>query len=46
MNTYQRKITLPKDLQIKMMNFFLKTSILRKKKQKNKINSLSENQNR
>lgn len=32
----EKKITLPKDLQIKMLNFFMKTSIPRKKKGKDK----------
>ncbi len=32
MESEQKKIVLPKELQIKMLNFFLKTSIPRKKK--------------
>lgn len=31
MEKEQKKITLPKELQIKMLNFFVKTSIPRKK---------------
>lgn len=31
-----KKITLPKNLQVQMLKFFLKTSIPRKKKQKDK----------
>ncbi len=32
MENNQKKIILPKELQERMINFFLKTSILRKKK--------------
>ena len=39
-----KKITLPKNLQIQMLKFFLKTSIPRKKKKQ--INPLSEKQER
>jgi len=38
-----KKITLPKELQIQMVEFFLKTSIPRKKKEQEKICYLSEN---
>ncbi len=34
MDNENKKIVLPKELQIQMLNFFLKTSIPRKKKQK------------
>jgi len=41
------EITLPKELQREMLKFFLKTSIPRKKYgDKNKINLLSENENK
>ncbi len=36
MEKEQKKIVIPKELQIKMLNFFLKTSIPRKKKELNK----------
>ena len=36
-----KKITLPKDLQVRMIKFFLKTSIPKKKKEKARL--LSEN---
>jgi len=36
------KITLPKELQKQMVEFFLKTSIPRKKKEQEKIHILSE----
>lgn len=36
MENEKKKIVLPKELQIKMLNFFLKTSIPRKKKATNK----------
>jgi len=32
----KEKLTLPKELQIKMLNFFIKTSIPRKMREKNK----------
>ncbi len=40
MENEQKKIVIPKELQIKMLNFFLKTSIPRKKKQR--MNPLSK----
>jgi len=36
MGNENKKITLPKNLQIKMLNFFMKTSIPRKIREKNK----------
>ncbi len=36
MENEHKKITLPKNLQKQMLNFFMKTSILRKKKSKDK----------
>lgn len=36
MENEKKKIVLPKELQIKMLNFFLKTSIPRKKKETSK----------
>lgn len=36
MNNENKKIVLPKELQIQMLKFFLKTSIPRKKKQTDK----------
>lgn len=36
MENEQKKIVIPKELQIKMLNFFLKTSIPRKKTEFNK----------
>jgi hypothetical protein len=36
MENEKSKITLPKELQIKMLNFFIKTSIPRKKIKENK----------
>ncbi len=36
MKNEQTKIVLPKELQIRMLNFFLKTSILRNKVENNK----------
>jgi hypothetical protein len=44
MSKTKKEITLPKQLQIEMMRFFLKTSIPRKKKQQ--MNSLSDNNDR
>ena len=38
MENENKKITLPKELQIKMLNFFLKTSIPKKMRQKDKSN--------
>jgi len=35
MEKEDKKITLPKELQIKMLNFFMKTSIPRKMRNKN-----------
>ena len=40
MSEDNKKIKLPKDLQVQMLKFFMKTSIPRKKKEK--INQLSE----
>ncbi len=36
MKNEQKKITLPKSLQVKMLDFFMKTSIPRKKEAKDK----------
>jgi len=36
MEKEDKKITLPKELQIKMLNFFMKTSIPRKIREQNK----------
>ena len=36
MENENKKITLPKELQIKMLNFFMKTSIARKMREKDK----------
>jgi len=36
MEKEDKKIALPKELQIKMLNFFMKTSIPRKMREKNK----------
>jgi len=45
MNEESNKITLPKELQIKMLEFFLKTSIPRKmREQQEREHILSENQ--
>ena len=44
MNEEKKVITLPKELQIEMMKFFLKTSIPRKKKQE--MNDLSKKHDR
>ena len=37
MNEENKKITLPKELQKEMIKFFLKTSIPRKKQEKNRL---------
>jgi len=36
METEKKKITLPKELQIKMLNFFMKTSMPRKMREQDK----------
>lgn len=39
MDKKNKKLTLPKELQVQMLNFFMKTSIPRGKKQKEKDKS-------
>jgi len=46
MNEGKKEITLSKETQIEMLKFFLKTSIPRIKKEKERINHLSENEKR
>ena len=45
MNEEKKKITLPENIQIEMLKFFLKTSIPRKKRrqEQEQINPLSKN---